>query len=921
MMSSWWNRLLKLLTIEPQPSNFTGLPQDEAFERDNEAKTLIGVKHAILYALVFNPAWIALDFSEVSEDLIPLFIRTRIYLEVVLVGIFALTVRKNAEKNTIALGLATIYSAGIAMARLALHHDPYYAGINLVIIGAVLIPWSARPTFMAGGGLYVIYVACLLLNITGKPELANMFWNNSFFMLGSAFVATGVTWYAHNLRREAFYGRYQQARAIDEQQLINAELNRQYSIIQAHTQELAEVNEKLAEQSTKLEEANTKLADQYKIKSQFLDNMSHELRTPLTLIQTPIRMLLDAPLDDEQRAILKDVEYASNQLHEEINQILDLSKYENQKVVLHYEQVDPDFFIRDYLNSWKYKAKEKDLKLEMNAEKNLPKVWLDRREFIKVLRNLISNAVKYTPAQGSIQVSVRTIDIWLEVSVSDTGAGIAPKDQDRLFERFVQADNEETRAQEGTGLGMALVRDIITRHGGGKPTLKSALGQGTTITVQIPLGKPDHVPEPTVSPETSVPESIGSLLEDSVLPVEPKPQRSSILHVNTFLPGFQKERILVVEDNRHLSALLERVLSPTYTILMAEDGVDALEKIGPFEPDLILSDVMMPRMTGTQLLEKIRQDATLARLPFILLTANANVKDRTQGLWSGANDYITKPFDVSELLARINNLLRLKSFERQLSLRNQELFKDKSSLESELRKRFMNTVSVLVGAIDCKDAYTAGHSERVSYYARILAEPFDLRPDELETLELGALMHDVGKIGIPDAVLNKPGKLTDEEHRIIQLHPSYADQILRRAPELDLVRQVVVHHHERWDGKGYPYRLVGENIPVLSRIVSMADCWDAMVSDRIYRKGMDPQMALDLCKKISGTQIEPRLVDSLCQVWERLVPPPHLKPLKALSNDAPPPPPPAPHEARASTCAWNDPALAQPAQNASTNKA
>jgi hypothetical protein len=264
MIHSWWNRLLKLLTIAPQPSNFTGLPQDEAFERDNEAKTLIGVKHAILYALVFNPVWVALDYSEVSDDLIALFIRTRLYLEVVLVGMFFLTVRKNAEKHTVALGLGTIYSAGIAMTRLAWHHEPYYAGINLVIIGAVLIPWAARTTFMAGGGLYVIYVSSLLLNITNKPEMASMFWNNSFFMVGSGLVATGVTWYAHNLRKEAFYGRYQQARAIVEQQLINAELNNQYNVIKVRTQELAEVNEKLAEQSTKLEEANTKLADQYR---------------------------------------------------------------------------------------------------------------------------------------------------------------------------------------------------------------------------------------------------------------------------------------------------------------------------------------------------------------------------------------------------------------------------------------------------------------------------------------------------------------------------------------------------------------------------------------------------------------------------------------------------------------------------------
>ena len=905
MIALWWSRIQRWLTIDEGPSDFSGPSVDLAFQQDNEAKTLRGVKLAILYALVFNPIFLVLDLAHGAT-----FAAARLLLELALSLVFVCTVQSWAKGRAVLLGLLTLYIAGIPMAWMAQRLDAYYAGISLVIVGSVLIPWSAFPAFLGGAGLCLIYAVSLWMGGQfADPTVVNVL-NNSFFMWGAALIATGVTWYAHNLRKEAFFSRFQQARAIREQHLINSQLSRQHFDLQASTEQLAVANAKLAEKSVELEHANEKLADQYRLKSRFLDTMSHELRTPLTLIQTPVQMLLNGPLEAEQRAILTDVEYAAQQLHEEINEILDISKYENKAKILRYRQVDPAALVRNYLSSWGYKAREKGLALEVEAPEGLPRIWLDRHEFIKVLRNLVSNAVKFTPSQGRIRVALRVVDEWLELSVSDTGAGVAEEELGRLFEPFYQADNKATRSQEGTGLGLALVRDIIELHGGGKPSIQSVVGEGTTVTVRLPLRKPDHVEEPGQV------EDVDSLSEvPVVLPVDSKPPEEeesgkSPLHISTHLPGFQKDRILVVEDNRHLSGLLTRVLSPLYTVHCAQDGVEAREVMALFRPDLVLSDINMPRMTGTELLDWMRKTPEWSRTPVILLTANANASDRVRGLKEGANDYITKPFHQPELLARINNLLRLRSFEKHLEFRNRELFGHSQSLETELHRRFMNTVSVLVGAIDCKDAYTAGHSERVSYYARIIAEPFELPSDELETLELGALMHDVGKIGIPDAVLNKPGKLTEEEHRIIQLHPTYADQILRRAPELDLVRKVVVHHHERWDGKGYPYQLQGENIPFLSRIVSMADCWDAMVSDRIYRRGMDPLVALERCKAISGTQIEPRIVEALCAVWERLVPPPHLKPLKMLqSQEGQPDLTDRPEEARASTCAWNDPAV------------
>ncbi|HNC96706.1 MAG TPA: ATP-binding protein, partial [Myxococcota bacterium] len=659
MIATWWSRVQRWLTIDEGPSDFSGPSVELAFQQDNEAKTLRGVKLAILYALVFNPIFLMLDLAHGAN-----FATARMLLELALSLVFVCTVQPWAKGRAVFLGLLTLYVAGIPMAWMAQRLDAYYAGISLVIVGSVLIPWSVFPAFLGGAGLCLIYALSLLASgELGDPTVVNGL-NNSFFMWGAALIATGVTWYAHNLRKEAFFSRFQQARAIREQHLINSQLSRQHIDLQARTEQLAVANAKLAEKSAELGQANEKLADQYRLKSRFLDTMSHELRTPLTLIQTPVQMLLNGPLEPEQRAILTDVEYAAQQLHEEINEILDISKYENKAKVLHYEQVDPGALVRSYLNSWGYKAREKGLALEVEAPEGLPRIWLDRREFIKVLRNLVSNAVKYTPAQGRIRVALGVVEEWLELSVRDTGSGVAQEELEHLFEPFYQADNKATHAQEGTGLGLALVRDIIELHGGGKPTIQSVVGEGTTVTVRLPLRKPDHVEEPGQVDEVDSFSDILPAPQAEPRPAAEEEPTKSPLHISTFLPGFQKDRILVVEDNRHLSGLLARVLGPLYTVHCVQDGVAAKEQIGLFQPDLVLSDINMPRMTGTELLDWMRKTPEWVRTPVILLTANASASDRVRGLKEGANDYITKPFHQPELLARINNLLRLRSFEK-----------------------------------------------------------------------------------------------------------------------------------------------------------------------------------------------------------------------------------------------------------------
>ncbi|HND34582.1 MAG TPA: hypothetical protein PLA94_31480, partial [Myxococcota bacterium] len=212
MIATWWSRVQRWLTIDEGPSDFSGPSVELAFQQDNEAKTLRGVKLAILYALVFNPIFLMLDLAHGAN-----FATARMLLELALSLVFVCTVQPWAKGRAVFLGLLTLYVAGIPMAWMAQRLDAYYAGISLVIVGSVLIPWSVFPAFLGGAGLCLIYALSLLASgELGDPTVVNGL-NNSFFMWGAALIATGVTWYAHNLRKEAFFSRFQQARAIREQ--------------------------------------------------------------------------------------------------------------------------------------------------------------------------------------------------------------------------------------------------------------------------------------------------------------------------------------------------------------------------------------------------------------------------------------------------------------------------------------------------------------------------------------------------------------------------------------------------------------------------------------------------------------------------------------------------------------------------------
>ncbi|MCA9637846.1 MAG: response regulator, partial [Myxococcales bacterium] len=338
-------------------------------------------------------------------------------------------------------------------------------------------------------------------------------------------------------------------------------------------------------------------------------------------------------------------------------------------------------------------------------------------------------------------------------------------------------------------------------------------------------------------------------------------------------------RVLVVDDHPEILRLITRILGGEYEVITASDGEEGLRRVSEAAPDLVISDVMMPKLSGFEMVDILRRDPATERLPVLLLTARADGADKVKGL-RRANDYLVKPFVPDELRERVRNLVRMRQNESYLTRLNEALETSRDSLEGRLHELFFDTVRTLVAAIDAKDFYTGGHSERVSFFSVRLGEQMKLARPSLRTIELGALLHDVGKIGIPDRVLNKPGRLSDEEIEIIRQHTVFGGRILEKSPELSELRRFALHHDERWDGAGYPDGLRGEEIPSSVRVVSVADCWDAMISDRVYRPGMEPRIAAEKVAKLRGNQFDPAVVEALMELWPELDVPPHLRPLK-----------------------------------------
>ncbi len=315
-------------------------------------------------------------------------------------------------------------------------------------------------------------------------------------------------------------------------------------------------------------------------------------------------------------------------------------------------------------------------------------------------------------------------------------------------------------------------------------------------------------------------------------------------------------KIVIVDDSpvglQHLAMILA---SPAYELVLASSGVEALSKAKHLQPDLILLDVLMPEMDGFEVCRRLRTDPVLAEVPVLIVTALDDRESRLKGLNAGADDFITKPIDPDELEARVRTILRLNRYRR--------LLEKQSELEEAnraLREAYDTTLEGWGRVLDLRDGETEGHSKRVAQMTVRLALELGIEGEDLLHIRRGALLHDIGKIAIPDNILLKPGKLTSEEWEPMRQHPVYAYETLFSIPYLRPALDIPYSHHERWDGSGYPRGLKGEEIPLAARIFAVVDVWDALTSDRPYRKAWQEDKVVEYLLDQGGKKFDPQVI-------------------------------------------------------------
>lgn len=326
--------------------------------------------------------------------------------------------------------------------------------------------------------------------------------------------------------------------------------------------------------------------------------------------------------------------------------------------------------------------------------------------------------------------------------------------------------------------------------------------------------------------------------------------------------------ILIVDDEYSGRETLQSVLEGEgYNLVMAENGPQAIEKAKTIFPDVILLDVMMPGMTGFEVCERIRNDPQVAEIPIIILTALDDRDALLTGLKAGADDFISKPFDRFELRARLIGITRLNRYQKLLEEREKLQKAHKRLLEA-----YEATIEGWSHALDLRDRETEGHSGRVAELTIRLAQAMEMSEEEIVHIRRGALLHDMGKIGIPDSILHKPAELSDEEWAVMEKHPQFAFQMLSSIEYLRESLDIPYFHHEKWNGTGYPQGMRGEQIPIAARIFAVADVWDALTSDRPYRPAWSREEALAYIREQSGIHFDPQVVEVFFKVIEQPIP-------------------------------------------------
>ena len=413
-------------------------------------------------------------------------------------------------------------------------------------------------------------------------------------------------------------------------------------------------------------------------KSAFLANVSHELRTPLTLILGPLHAALTNQRDDLPRSTVRELETVlrnAGRLSRMVNDLLDFARAEEKQLQPAWQWTDAARVVEEAAADLQPIARARKLQLGAEVRGTRREVALDRRMFEKIVVNLVGNALKFTPPGGTVRASIEITDDEVALRVSDTGIGIAPEQCERVFDRFHQVDTSQSRQFDGSGLGLALVREFAVAMCG-TATVQSVLGEGSTFSVVLPAKAPDT--QEVLPADAEGPWSPPSRVADVAMLSEPPEPGATIDASIEPAGGTARPFVLVAEDNADMRRYICDVLTPHFEVRAVADGAEALEATGARPPDVILSDVMMPNMDGFELVRSAKADPQLAPIPIVLLTARAGSDASVEGLDVGADDYLAKPFQPRELIARVRAAARLRATGKQLTQTLDELQVTKS---------------------------------------------------------------------------------------------------------------------------------------------------------------------------------------------------------------------------------------------------
>jgi signal transduction histidine kinase len=636
------------------------------FEQELAQRNLSGARLGYVLSAVLMPAGFALDWVLVPTRVGELF-PIRAISCVVALALLALTWVPAARRYPVLLGAGPPFVCGAGIEAMIIRlggvESAYYAGICLCILAvAVLYNWRLRDALLVSLGLLALWATPDVPRlIRGGVDLRVAF-GNFYFLALTTVISVSSTVIRYRSARREFDARH-----------------------------------RAESTSAELEDTLLKLRELDRMKNEFFANVSHELRTPLTLIFSPVEQLLATTTDEGQRAALGIIHRNAQRLLRLIEDLLDLARLDAGGLRLRVAELDLEEILRRVVGGAKPTATAKGLTLELEIAQVPTDTWGDPHRIDIIVTNLVGNALKFTPSGGHVRVELSATATGARVQVRDDGEGIAPEDHERIFDRFYQVEGSTRRRHGGAGIGLALARELAQLHGG-QLSVESERGSGATFTLDLPLGR-EHLRRENVERRSvTQSEHPGRRMTDRATdePQAPPPVAPSRNEAPIRLERGRRPRVLVVEDEADLREFLVRTLSNEFDVVAAADGASALVQVREVRPDLVLTDVMMPTISGTDLCRAIKGDPSTANTPVILVTARSGTDATLEGYASGADDFVTKPFHASVLEARIRAHLRLRALG--LALANRARLTTAGVLGAGIAHEVKNPINAIVNA-------------------------------------------------------------------------------------------------------------------------------------------------------------------------------------------------------------------------------